>query len=183
MKIYHIKQNCNYKTIKNYVYCIFFATGCPVFKKALFKQLGIRNCVVRLGRLNDSNSPNLPKKKLLPSEEKLRKQISWLPTSASVVANSSHARNELADYKEKNGIEPAVARKNVLRLRAKSMFQYRSNDVGQISELEEKFSKPNFGLKPSDNRLLKQQPKQPLTDFQKLLVEFKQRADSKSGKK
>lgn len=71
-KFHRKKGNINYKTFK------FFVTGCPVFKKAIFRELGIRECFVRLDHLIASKESVSLKKKLVPSEGKLRSQVSWL---------------------------------------------------------------------------------------------------------
>lgn len=86
-------------------------------RKALFEKYGIRDCVVRVDRCNNSNITNdaSPKKKLLASKEKLRLEVTWLPASSSVLVNSSEALSTLSMYHEKNGIVPLVARKNVRR--------------------------------------------------------------------
>lgn len=162
----------------------------------MFEELGIRDCCVRLDRLIESEIPAPPKKKLLPSDAKLRTQVSWLPSTSSVLVNSSEARASLAVYQGKNDIVPPVARKNVLRQRAKSMFLNRasvdaqSNDMNgmkcsndNIAELQTKFSSPYFGLKPFGDRLLVPKQQQPLTDFQKIFGEFKKRVESKLAKK
>lgn len=169
----------------------FFDTGCPVFKRALFKALGIRDCFVRIDRLFVSEHLVSSKKKLLPSKGNLRSQVSWLPSSSAVLKNSSEARSALADYQEKNDIGPTVGRKNVLKQRAQFMLGNRSNDgqlndtdgmKNHISEWQTKFTSPNFGLKSSDDHLLRLKQQQPLTCFQKLLDGFKRRVESKSTK-
>lgn len=151
-----------------------------MFRKAIFKELGIRDCFVHLDRLVP------PKKKLLLVEGKLRSQVSWLPKSSVVLSNSSEARAQLANFQEENDIGPTIGGKNILRQRAQSMLGNRTNGDGQlngmkdhISELHTKFDSPNFGLKPSADRLLQPKPQQQQTDFEKLLDEFKQRVKSK----
>lgn len=159
-----------------------------MFAKALFKELGIRNCSVRLDRLIESKKKSC--------SEKLRSQVSWLPTVSSVMVNSSEARALLAVYQEKNHIKPSATRKNVIRKRAKSMFENRTNDDAQsndmngmerskdiIPELQKKFNSPNFGLKPSCDRSLGPKQQQPLTGFQKMFEEYKKRVESKLAKK
>lgn len=167
-----------------------------MFQKALLQKHGIRNCVVRLERLIDSKIPASQKKKLLPAKKKLRSEVNWLPNSSSVLVNSSNALSALAVYQEKNNIVLPVARKNARRQRAKSMFANRANDDGywnemnglvhskdDISELQSRLNSPNFGLKSTFDRSLEPKPQQPLSDFQKMFVEFKKRIVSKSIKK
>lgn len=106
--------------------------------------------------------------------------------------NSSNVRSILADFQEKNDIGPTIGRTKVLKQRAQSMLGNRASDDGQlngmnqmknhISELHAKFNSPNFGLKPSGNRLLQPQLQQPPTDFERLLGELKQRIASKTSK-
>lgn len=100
-------------------------------------------------------------------------------------------------YREKNSIVTPVARKNVRRQRAKSMFENRANDDDQSndingmnysmddmhSELQEKFNSPNLGLKSSRDRPIGQKPQQPLSEWQKLHAEFKKRVELKLAKK
>lgn len=182
-----MKEIINHKTSN------LFDTGCPVFKKTLFKELGIRDCYVRLDRLIVSKQSVLPKKKLLPSGGKLRSQVSWFPTSSAVLMNSSEVRSTLADYQRKNNIETIIGRKNVLKQRVQSMLGNRANDNGQLncmdgmkdhnSELHTQFNRPNYGLKPSGNRSLQSKQQQLPNDFEKIFHEFKQRLESKLTRK
>lgn len=167
-----------------------------MFKKALFEKHGIRECFVNLHRLVVSKSPTssnknlLPTKKLSPKEKllELRSQVNWLKTSSSV--STSAALSALGEYKR-----VPVSRNNIRRQRAKSMFAERANDVDQsnntnskknskddISELRAKFTSFNFGLKRAGNHSLAPKPQQPLSDFQKMLEEFKKRVELKKMK-
>lgn len=165
-----------------------------MFRKALFGKHGIRGCFVRVDCLTDSDIAKYthPKKKLLPSKGKLRSEVGWLPTSSTVSVNSSEAISTLAVYHEQNDIVPQVARRNIRRQRAKSMFANRpnhddqSNDMNRMkyskddmSELQAKFNSPNFGLKSSRDRSLGPKPQPPLSDWQKMFMQFKARVDSK----
>lgn len=156
-----------------------------MFLDALLRKYNIRDCSVPLDRLRT-------KKELLPSERNLRSEVSWLPTKSAVSKNSSDALSGLAVYQKKNGIMPAVARKNVRRQRAKSMFLCRGKDDGlsndmngivhskdDLSELHAKFKIPHFGLKPSGDRLLKPKLQSQQFDFQKIFVELKKKVESK----
>lgn len=149
---------------------------------------------MRIERLADLDIPVIPKKKLLPSNKKLCSEVSWLPTTSSVLVNSSDALLELAAYQKKNNIVPPVARKAVRRQRATSMLADRLNDDEQLnnmsgtkhardvtSELLAKFRSPNFGLKSSYDRSVNPKPPQPKSDFQKIFEEIKKRFDSSSS--
>lgn len=126
----------------------------------------------------------------MSSKGKLRTEVAWLPTSSSLLVNSSAAVSELAQYREKNDIVLPVTRKDVRRQRAKSMFANRvnapdqSNDMkSTITELQARFNSPNFGLKPSQHRSLGAKPQQTLSEWQNLSIEFKERVELKLGKK
>lgn len=160
----------------------------------MFEKHSIRECFVRLEYLSESSISAPPKKKLLPTKKKLRSEVSWLPTTSSVLTNSSGALSTLAVYQEQNGIQPAIARKNVRRQRAKSMFATRENDVGQsndlsgmkiskddIFELHARFNSPNFGLKSSGPLKPKPKPQPAQSDFQKIFDEFKKRVEIKKN--
>lgn len=172
-----------------------------MFRNALFEKHGIRNCSVRINR---SLNPKIPmassKKKLLPSPGNSCSNVFWLPTSSSAMssalANTSRALGMLADYQEKNNIVRPIARQNVRRQRAKSMFVDRaihddqSDDINRmkygkcdLSELQEKFKSRNFGLKPACDRLLAPAQQQPLSQWQKMMNEFKERIELKLAKK
>lgn len=159
---------------------------------AFFEKQCIRDCFVRLffAELFKSKIPKAaPKNNLLPSKGKnLRSEVSWLPTSSSVLANSSEALSTLAVYHEINDIAPPVARQNVRRQRAKSMFGSpdQPNDLNtkkyskdDIPELQTKYNIPNFGLKSSRDRSLGPKPQQPLLHWQKLSEEFKMKLAKK----
>lgn len=133
-----------------------FYADCLVFRKALFEIHGIRDCSVHLDRLADINITKdlLSKKKILPSKEKLRSKVNWLPTSSSVLLNAADAHCTLATYQEKNKIELPVARKNIKQQRFLLMLATRDdgqwNDMIKMkhskddtSELQTKFNSPN----------------------------------------
>lgn len=167
-----------------------------MYREALFVKHRIRECFVRVDRLTESEIRRFAhKKKLLPSKGNLRSEVSWLPNSSSVLANSAQALSTLAVYHETNNIVPPGTRKGVRRQRAKSMFESRakddeqSNDINRIeskddsSELQVKFNSPNFGLKPSHDRSLGSKPEQPQSQWQKMNEEFKKRIELKLAKK
>lgn len=122
--------------------------------------------------------------------------MSWLPTSDAVLMNSSKARFMFATYQGKANIEPAVAKKNVRQQRVKSIFADHATPINQSinsnrmnyslddmqSELRQKFSEPNLGLKSSHDRLLGQKPQLPLSEWQKLCAEFKERVEARQAK-
>lgn len=158
-----------------------------MFREALFQKHGIRNCFVKLDRLSDKDIQEVaPKKKLqlAPKTGSVRSNVSWLPASTSTQQNSADALSALSIYHDQNGIVPRVDKKSVKRQRAKSMFVDRTcqpNNAGQNQftmddlhvEFTERYSSPNRGLKPSNQRHLSEAQPQQLSDSQKIYNELR----------
>lgn len=170
----------------------------PAYKKALCKEFGVHNCVARFNRINRTigakEETSTLKRKLSPTEGKVRSRISWLSITSSVVANTTQSRFALTVYQKKNETDVPNARIDVLRRRAKSMFENRSNGnvdhpsdtnemKDQTSGQQAKFNSPNFGLKTSSEGVLEQVSREAITDFEESLNEPKERIQSKSEKK
>lgn len=84
----------------------------------MFRKYCIRDCVVRLERLADSNIPKAStdaKKNLLsaPKKETVRLNVSWIPTVAMTQKNSAQALSALSDYQSQNGILRRVIGKSM----------------------------------------------------------------------
>lgn len=86
-----------------------------MYKDALFQKYGIRNCFVRITRLNEDEIPKSAPKRLLKTNGTVRSNsnISWLPNASSIHQNSTDALNYLANYQNQNNITPRVAKKSV----------------------------------------------------------------------
>lgn len=106
-----------------------FDTDCPIVRKAFAYKYGLIDCEVRLERVLDTSSRHITKtfRSKQNSAAKLRSEVRWIPKTSSVFPNSSEALSNLGVYHEKNGIVPPGARKDVRRLRTKSMFATRKN--------------------------------------------------------
>lgn len=118
------------------------------------------------------------KKKVSGAKEILRSEVPWLPTSSSSSKKLSENLSSLAMFHEKNDIVPPVPRKNVRRLRAKSMLAIRKNNDDQSNEVNQfKFSidEMHAGSHKKQQRAA--------SDWEKLREEFKKRIDSNSSKK
>lgn len=152
-----------------------------MYRKAVLYKYSIRECSVHLERLADTTFKTSPKKKLmkLTSKGKLRLEVNWLPNSSSASMHFSEAVSTLSVYQKSNEIVPPGARKSVKCQRTKSMFENRpANYNERNSELRSKFNRPNFGLNPSNERILGPKPQQPLSDYEKMLEEYKKRVQS-----
>lgn len=176
---------------------ISFNTDRDTFEKALLKYHRIRDCVVRLERLDldDIIRKSTSQKLLLkPQAASIRSNVSWMPTTSSTRKNSSEALFALSIYHKKIDFTPTVAGKNVKRQRAKSMYTERAvrpqKDGGKNVtiddlnlEFNERYNRPNRGLKPASDRQLPQLPSKPITQYQKIFNEFLEKVAAKENKK
>lgn len=75
------------------------------FREALLKQLGIRDCFVKLVKLEEA-----PTLKLLSTvnRKSVRHHVTWLPTVKEMIGNSAPAISALADFKQSEVSLPAT---------------------------------------------------------------------------
>lgn len=169
---------------------IRFDTDDAVFRKILLEKNGIRDCFVRLDRLDVSKIPKASKKKMFlkaPKKQSVRLDVNWLHNQSSSQQNSE-ALSSLAVYQVQNDVVPPVAQKNVRRERAKSMFadnptRKQTTMYDMHLELHTKFGSPNRGLKSANNRQLGERKPEPLSEWQKLQEEFKKKVEAIKAKK
>lgn len=166
-----------------------------MFKKALLYKHNIRDCVVRLDRLAEVDTvTDAPKEatenlRLTPSNKSLRSNVSWFPTQKK----SSEAMVALEAYRNEIDFVPTVTGKNVIRQRAKSMYieTAQLNDSnGNTFTMDDlhleflgKFNSPNRGLKPVSVRQLAEAQPKPISQFQKIFNEFKEKMAAKNAQK
>lgn len=149
----------------------------------MFRYYGVRDCSVNLERMSQDDILKFTTKKknlLMPMDEALRSNVSWLPDVSQTKKNSADALSALAVYQDQNCVLPRVA-KSIIRQRAKSMFvetyESKEEEMSTMDDFHSEFSRmydrPNRGLKSGAVRVLTDlQPKQ-LSDCQKLHNELK----------
>lgn len=151
---------------------------------------------MKLVRLTETDILTATQKKTLCLKPKIinvRQNVSWLPTSSSTKKNSVDAVSALATYHHQHSIAQPVAKKNVKRQRAKSMFAERNWQPGNTREkkstiddmhleLSARYNSPKKGLKPSTERQLPELQPPPLSEFQKIYNELKAKLAAKKAK-
>lgn len=163
------------------VWWVLFVTDNDVFRKAIFEKYRISDCVVRLDRKLPNSNENIH----LAPEGSIRSKAICFPSS--VLEKSSEALTSLATYREEHSLVPFGNKKNVTRVRTKSMFANRDETADEEStrysledlntEFRLKFSSPNRGLKPIEQPAQKLQ--QPLSQWQIIQKEFQNRIQAK----
>lgn len=85
---------------------IYFHTDNVIFRKALFEKYGIRNCAVRLNRVEEKDFPKVrPKLSINPTGTvRSNSKISWFPGTLAVQEKSTDALSSLVAYQTQNGI-------------------------------------------------------------------------------
>lgn len=100
------------------------------------REYGIRECVVKLHRMNKQTIACAQKTtlRLEPKKTNARlNDVSWLPAPSSTKPNSDTAIVDLATYRQQHSIKRSVAMKNVKESRAKFMLagpKIQSNNTG-----------------------------------------------------
>lgn len=90
---------------------MLFDVDNDMFRAALFQKYRIRECTVRLVRLNEEEIPKSTPKLLLKASGNVRSNsnISWFPASSTVRKNSDNALSALVIFQNQNGVIPRVA--------------------------------------------------------------------------
>lgn len=141
---------------------------------AAFQKHRIRECSIRLARLNNNDIANASSKKKLflkKTNIDVSANVSWIPTASSYVTVNHSA------------VALPSLRKNIRRQRAKSMFVDRPvqphEDEKNITlddmlmEFRKRYNSFNRGLKPSSDRRMPPPPSKPLTPCEKIFNEMK----------
>lgn len=172
----------------NHFCSIHFDIDDILFRSALLRKYAIKDCFVRLDRLEGNGIIEAPPQKLLRLESKhesVRSNVSWMPAPSSISQNAADALAALAMYQQENRVVAPIARKCVKRHRAKSMFaestwqSHNSSGAKRFSiddmhvELQEKMNRPNKGLKPCGDRQLPERSPSPISHMQKMMNEIK----------
>lgn len=82
------------------------------FRKALFEKYGIRDCSVRLNRLDEKDIPKKRPKLLAIGDVRSNSTISWFPSTTEIQKKSVDALSSLVAYQIENGIASRVAGKS-----------------------------------------------------------------------
>lgn len=164
-----------------------------MYRRALFRKYDIRECAVQLERMSESQLSKLaPKKKLslLSKVGSPRWNISWMPNKSATRKNSSEALSALDKYRLGNGVVSRTDGRNVIRQRAKSLFvdNVRPTDSAKNItmddfhvEFNDRYNKPNRGLKTLDERHVPEHQPRPLSEFEKIRNELKAKLEAKKA--
>lgn len=147
-----------------------------VFRKALMRYHRIRDCSVRINRCNMSKIPIKSTNKELRAvpNKNIYSNIAWLPSSTH---RSDGMLSALASYQMQNSVVPSVSIKK-RQFRNKTVF-VKPTPGDLESEFLEKINLPNKGLKPVSHRQLSAPKEQPLSIWEKMVIEFKAKIKTK----